>query len=367
MLIVNLIVIGTGLLAVILLFFRFPILCKNKAVPSVSLSVIIPARNEEKNLPFLLDDLAKQQIQASEIIVVDDDSHDQTAAVAAKYPVRVLSIKEKPADWIGKSYACQKAAEVAQGDLLLFLDADVRLSPDAIGSLLSKQKEVGETLSVQPYHLTEKPYEQLSLFFNIIQTGANGLCAIGNARKIGLFGPLILIAKTDYLAIGGHQSVRCVLVEDLAFGPVMTQHEKSYHLFLGGKEIRYRMYGDGWSGLVRGWIKNIASGAAKTPFLTFLSIFAFVVSCGTPFVHAFIAILQQDWLDFWVYLFTYGLWVAMLCRIAKKLGNFHWLSLLFYPIPLIFFWFVFLTSLFIRLFHLPVKWKDRQIREEHNP
>lgn len=367
MLIVNLIVIICGLVAAVLLFFRFPTLVRKDSTSSPSLSIIIPARNEARNLPFILADLENQQIRPTEIIVVDDESNDQTAMIAAQYAVKVLSIKEKPTDWIGKSYACQKAAEIAQGDLILFLDADVRLAPDAIGSLLLKHKDVGHTISVQPYHLMEKPYEHFSLFFNIIQTGANGVCTIGTAKKIGLFGPVILIKKADYLAVGGHKAVQRILVEDLALGDVLTQNRMDYQLLLGGNQIKYRMYGDGWSSLVRGWIKNFASGAAKTPFLSFLGILAFVVSCGTPFVHAFIAILQLEWFDFWIYCLTYGVWVMMLSRIARKLGNFRWYSLVFYPIPFIFFWLVFMTSLFVRLFHLPVKWKDRKIREEKKP
>ncbi|MDD2579874.1 MAG: glycosyltransferase [Eubacteriales bacterium] len=125
----HLILIISGLLVSRLLFFRFPRLEPTEEAPAPRrLSVIIPARDEARTLPLLLDDLARQDVPIHEIIGVDDHSSDGTAAVIRSAGVVYQAAGERPPGWIGKSWACQTGAEAAGGDVLLFLDADVRPS-----------------------------------------------------------------------------------------------------------------------------------------------------------------------------------------------------------------------------------------------
>ncbi|NTW71670.1 MAG: glycosyltransferase family 2 protein, partial [Eubacteriaceae bacterium] len=152
-------IILVGLIFSVLLFSRFTLLgIGNIKDQSIKLSIIIPARNEEKNLPLLLDDLKNQTSKIHEIICVDDESDDDTAKMASFYNIKLISLKNKPEGWIGKSWACQKGADAADGDLFLFLDADVRLSSFGINKLLHAYEVNRCTISVQPYHKTEKKY-----------------------------------------------------------------------------------------------------------------------------------------------------------------------------------------------------------------
>ncbi|OHE41831.1 MAG: hypothetical protein A2Y16_05935 [Tenericutes bacterium GWF2_57_13] len=363
MLVFNAIVMVLGLAASILLFFRFPVLPKKRFFSSARVSVIIPARNEEFNLPGLLTDLAAQRRPADEIIVVDDGSADGTARLASAMGVRVISITDKPAGWNGKSFACQTGAQASTGDWLLFLDADVRLHPDAIESLLAAASGTVNVVSVQPYHQLLKPYEHLSLFFNLIQAGANGLTAVGHPQHIGLFGPLILISQSIYRSIGGHEGVCSELIEDLALGTRLNRSHIPYLLYLGNGTVAYRMYPAGIRLLSQGWIKNVAIGALKTKLPLFAAVFGLILACATPLLYGSIALFQGDWIGVMVYAAFYLAWVVELARVSRRLGNFRWWSIAMYPLPLLYFLGIFCLSFFRRLFRLPVVWKNRKISQ----
>ena len=91
------------------------------------LSIIIPARNEESNLPILLTSLAQQSINPLEILVIDDDSQDNTKEIATKFGAKVIQPTRNDNGWVGKSAACCSGAQAANGKLLLFLDSDIFL------------------------------------------------------------------------------------------------------------------------------------------------------------------------------------------------------------------------------------------------
>ena len=214
----NLSLILAGLCAGLFLFRRFPILPKGgDDITAPKLSVIIPARNEAESLPLLLTDLNKQTDRPFEIICVDDGSSDGTGRIASAMGATVMRVEEVPGGWAGKSWACQLGAQNAVGDLLLFLDADVRLGETAVADLLGAYAQQGCTLSVLPYHRMERPYEQLSFFFNLIQAAANGAAA-GGEHHAGLYGPVILIDRQTYDEVGGHGSAKDSIVDDVALG-----------------------------------------------------------------------------------------------------------------------------------------------------
>ena len=141
-----------------------------------SLSVIIPARNEAQRLPALLRSLQQQTVSPREIIVVDDESTDDTVAIATAAGARVLGGQPLPEGWNGKAWACWQGAAASGGELLLFLDADTWLEPDGLNTLLQLHATHGGLISVQPYHVTERAYEGLSAIFNVIQLAGVGAC-----------------------------------------------------------------------------------------------------------------------------------------------------------------------------------------------
>lgn len=383
----DLAVITAGLLLSLLLFRRFPIpgtaggetrpeahlkagiKTRPEAYPQtgeeicpIRVSVIIPARNEERNLPLLLSDLKSQNLQAYEVICADDGSEDGTARIAASFGALLLSLPVKPENWIGKSWACQNGADNAGGDAFLFLDADVRLGPDGLHRLIRTYQQSGSVISVLPYHKTEKKYEQLSLFFNLVQFAANGLGLPFARRHIGLYGPVILISRQDYYAAGGHASIKNSIIDDVALGKKLKEAGIPFRLFLGDKDISFRMYRGGVQDLLNGWTKNQAAGAMNTPAVTFLMVFLWVTSCTSAPVQIIRSVIQGSYVWAGVFLSLYFLWVLELKRISSRTGSFTDPWILFYPVPLLVFLGVFFRSLFKKIFHRKVVWKDREIR-----
>ena len=378
--IIEITIVILGLLANLLLFYRFPRLPKagsglakdnsgvqgepvtaNPDLPRVS--VIIPARNEEKNLPLLLSDLQNQSLTPLEIICVDDDSSDDTARIASEFGVRVLSLHDKPDGWTGKTWAAQNGADKASGELLLFLDADVRLGKDGLLRLMLAYAEHPETISVQPYHATERPHEQFSLLFNLIQIAANG-AALPKPLSIGLYGPVILIARSDYSRIGGHEAVRKNIVEDMALGQRLKSVGLPFRLYIGDSGISFRMYADGLKSLYRGWVKNIAAGAAKTPLPLFAAVFVWIASMISVPVHAVLFAIAGNLPWLLLYALFYVAWVLILLMLSKKVGYFRLPAVLFYPVLMLVLLTVFSISLFKKIFGLKVIWKDRAIGRE---
>jgi 4,4'-diaponeurosporenoate glycosyltransferase len=351
-----------GLLSGLILFFHRPLLedlAEGKGRPTVS--VIIPARNEGANLAFLLKDLRKQTYEPLEVIVVDDNSTDRTSQIALEAKAKLLAIKEKPEGWTGKNYACHLGAKAASGELLLFLDADVRLSEQALEKLVGTWQRSYGVVSVQPYHRKRRFYESFSVFFNLIQVAANGLANLFPRQAVSLFGPVILLAKTDYEKCGGHASVKACVVEDLALAGQLKTQGIPFRLFLGGRDISFRMYGQGLKNLAQGWIKNFATGAGKTRLLTLLLIILWVACfLSLPFDLVRVSLFFDP-----VYLTIYAsLMVGLLLELAvfsSRLGNQVALAVLGYPLWMAGFLVLFLVSLYRRAFRRPVTWKGRKI------
>lgn len=365
--VINLIVILLGILFGRLLFASFP-MAGSPGLPSQpgdpgDISVIIPARNEEKTLPLLLGDLRAQTRPPLEILCVNDDSTDKTREAALAGGAILLDAEDKPEGFIGKSWACMAGAKAAAGRRLLFLDADVRLAPDALAVLAGLSDEAGCTVSVQPTHQMKRIYERGSFFFSLVQVAANGVCMRRPGAPVGLFGPAILIARPDYDAVGGHETARRSIADDLALGQALSHAGRCYRLLLGGEQISYRMYGDGFAALVRGWTKNIATGASKTRFSRVAAVFFWITACvsaplylivslvqGSPEALAYAALLVLLWGELW--------------RVARRLENAKVWAVLAYPLPLLLFILVFFWSLAKKVLGLNVKWKGRRIRLE---
>jgi len=358
----NIVLISIGLILSIILYFRFPILAKKEEVEDkYKVSVIIPARNEEMTLPFLLSDLNKSGMLLHEVICVDDSSTDNTKQVILDNNCRLIEVNDKPDNWLGKSWACQKGAEKATGDILLFLDADVRIDKQGITRLISQYNKDKSVISVQPYHKMVKAYEQLSFFFNIVAIGGNGAAYAFKEGSAGLFGPVILISRKDYIASGGHSAAKEFILEDLAIGQVLRARGIKYNLYVGEKDISFRMYSQNVLQIIEGWTKNYASGASMAKPAVFLMTFLWVTSLCATAVNFITSWVFFEPVKIIVFSAFYIIWVFELIRVSKKIGNFSVLTCIFYPVFMLFFVMVFLFSVFKKIFKIRVTWKGRKI------
>ena len=320
-----------------------------------SISVIIPARNEEHNIRKVLDTLEAQTYKPKEIIVVNDNSTDKTELIAVSYKnIKVVSLeKEPPPGWIGKPWACWNGYLKSTGDLLLFLDADVELSPKALESLLTEYISNGGMISVWPYQRFERFYEHFTLPFNLIAVSSTNSFSINKRNNpTGAFGPVILTSRKDYEELGGHQSVKDEVVEDLKLGKIYLEKGKNVTNFLGGEIIKFRMYPNGIRQLFEGLTKNMVSGAIHTGIINFLLIFLWFTGIYSSFIS------PQSRLSHLTY---YLLFVFQIYKLIRKTGDYNFLDALIYPAHFSFFLFIFLTSLVKTKIFKSVIWKGRRI------
>ena len=321
-------------------------------------TIVIPARNEELSLPNLLADLAVGRPAHSRVVVVDDHSTDRTADLAAAHDfVEVVPAPPLPAGWTGKSWACHTGASFATGESLVFLDADVRVRPGALDALLGDLEERGGLVSVQPWHRTERAYEQLSALFNTI--AIMGAATGSPRRRCGAFGPVLATSIADYERIGGHESVRTEVVEDLAIAARYHEHGLGVHVALGRDEFQFRMYPAGVRQVVEGWTKNFASGASSTGPLRLLAIVVWVTALGSSSVTLIDAARGRASVG--VALVLYTAFAAQLAVLFRRVGRFPITTALAYPGLVVFFVLVFVRSLWRTHVRRSVRWRDRQI------
>lgn len=327
---------------------------------SLPVSVIIPARNEASRLPRLLESLHSQSCTPCEVLVVDDGSTDGTAERALRYDCRV--IEQKEADWNGKSAACYSGAHAATGEFLLFLDADVYLTPDAL-EYLYRHCRRGAVMSVQPYHHMEKTYEQLSLYFNLVALLGLDLGRQRNpfSTKLGFFGPCMLMDRKTYLESGGHRLVRESILEDMALGQAFARLQIPMYSIPHGNKIFFRMYAEGFMKLFNGWSKNMALGAQRSSLWTIL-IISSIAACSFKIPAELIrSIARMDPAFIMLNACFYLLFAEILHRAARRFGAFSLASCLCFPLLAFFFIVVLLRSIIMQLLHLPIDWRGRKV------
>jgi len=336
---------------------------RRNAMPAQkTLSIIVPARNEENNIGRLLDSLEKQSFAPLEVIVVDDQSEDRTGEIAAAFGCRVLPSGDVPQGWAGKPWACMQGALASRGDLLLFLDADTFLAEGGLEKILGSLPERG-IVSVQPYHFMQRAYERLSAVFNIIVLGgSNAFTPLGQRLKpVGAFGPCLLCAREDYLAVGGHERVRADILENVALGRAFL--EEGFRVFCyGGKGVLFfRMYGEGFRAMVEGFTKSFGVGANVISWTELVMIVCWVFGSVSTTRHFILSITPLNIFDFYFWFAFYCLYVVQLHWMLIRVGNFGLWPAFLFPVPILFFILVFFVSLFKSAFLKKAHWKGRTV------
>ena len=332
-------------------------------ISSHKISIIIPARNEEYNLPKLLQSIRHQDLAPEEIIVVDDFSEDRTKAIAIQAGVKILPSAPNPKEWKGKSWACYQGAQIAQGDILIFLDADTTLEKDGLQRIVETYLKLGGILSIQPYHKMKLIYEELSLFFNIIVVSAiASFTVFGNRIKpAGLFGPAMIVSKQIYFQYGGHSSVKREIMENMAYGSLFKNKGGDIYSHAGRHTISFRMYPRGIIDLINGWSKGFASGAVKTSIPILIIIVLWIIGALGTTRNLIQELFLGDTLQTMLWSLLYICYVLQIYWMARRIGNFKVYTAIFYPIPLLFFILIFIYS-FLRVFIVKkTVWKGRTI------
>lgn len=244
--------------------------------PETLASILIPARNEAANIGGALDHAIASRGVAVEILVMDDGSTDETAAIvaarAARDPrIRLLAAPALPEGWTGKIHACQRLAEAATGTHLLFIDADVRLAPGAAAALAGHAGATGAGLvSAVPRQFIGSLGEALTV--PMINFLLLGYLPIGLMRRrphdpgLGAAcGQLIMAEREAYFAAGGHAAIRAMLHDGIQLARLFRRAGLRTDLVAGAGLASCRMYasfGEAWAGFVKNAHEGMATAKA---------------------------------------------------------------------------------------------------------
>lgn len=344
-----------------------------------TVSVVVPARDEEHTLPELLrslDAAAGAGVTSAgtnvaevtfEVIVVDDGSTDATAEVARTRGATVLSAGAPPPGWLGKPWACHRGAGAATGEVLVFLDADVEVGPGALDRLVGELDARGGLVSVQPFHRTVRPYEELSAYFNAVAVMGVGAAVPSFAGRAvtptGAFGPCLATSVEDYRRVGGHAAVAGRLLDDVHLGRAYLAHGLPVTCRVGGDDVRFRMYPAGFAQLVEGWSKNVALGAVGTKPWAAIGAAAWVATSAA------VAFATMTGLGRWVgggsvpwsALVGWAVVAAHLWWVVRRLGTFRWWTAAAFVVPLAAFMAIFARSALLTVVRRRVRWRGRTV------
>jgi hypothetical protein len=239
--------------------------------PGALVSILIPARDEAANIEACVRAALAQRGVAVEVLVMDDASTDATAALvaalAARVPrLRLLAAPPLPPGWTGKVHACARLAEAARGSHLLFIDADVRLAPEAAARLSGRATARNLALA------SGVPRQRIATLGEALTVPAINLLLLGYLPGGGLAGSrwpslaaacgqLMLVEATAYRAIGGHAAIRAVLHDGLALARSLRAAGHRTEVVDGAPLAECRMYrslAEAWPG----FLKNAREGMA---------------------------------------------------------------------------------------------------------
>jgi len=337
---------------------KFPAL---ETTNSPRVSLIFAARDEEEKLPIAVKTLSTISYPNLEIIAVDDRSKDRTSAILDKAAhqdsrLRVIHVKELPDGWLGKPHALQKAYEASTGEWLLFTDADVRFTPDALSRAMSLvQSRNADHLTLFGDVDRDGFWETVLLtFFGLAMHLANESHNVSNPNSrayLGI-GAFQLVRRSAYEAVGTHKRLAMEVVDDMKLGKILKLggHRSCVGLAVGFVAVRWQ---SGFRNLIRGVTKNFfAALNYSVPFaaaaITGMLLTNFAPFVGVIFGHGWVRILAGV-----------SVAIALLFHVFVDLGaKISPLYALTHPIgALIFCWMV-LRSMIVTLRQGGVVWRD---------
>jgi chlorobactene glucosyltransferase len=247
------------------------------------ITVLIPMRNESAIIADTVRSLLAQDYPDLEILLLDDHSTDNSTEIARAAAdgdprLRILPGAPLPPGWTGKVWACHQLAEQAQGDYLLFTDADVRWRPGALSALMAEaQRTNADLLTVWPTQMTQTWGERL-----VVPLMAFTILAYLPVLAVhhlpwpvfsAAMGQCLLFRRESYRQIGGHAAIKNHILDDMAFAYAIKRSRLRLRAADANGLIQTRMY-QNWPQVRDGFAKNILAGHANSVlFLLFSMVF----------------------------------------------------------------------------------------------
>lgn len=325
----------------------------------VGVEVVIPAHNEAILLAKLLASLSAQRGVISSVTVIDDRSTDGTGAIARSLGVEVVRLDQRRGN-NPKAGALSAWTPRESTETVVFLDADVVLvGADALARLVSAARNrPNDLISVQPYHRTERWYEQFAFFPNLVALIASGAFgALGHPYSSATFGPVLCCQVARYHSVGGHAAVLDSVLDDQALGEKFRHAGGHTVLYEGRGWIEFRMYPNGFWQLLEGFRKNVAIGALSVRGIGALVATLIIVAQLSAMANL-VAVASHELVGA---LAVVGLMFVINVLVARRIGSFKWSSMVLQVLYLAAFLVIVVTS-GVDLLRGKTTWKGQPMR-----
>ena len=260
--------------------------------PPLTLSVIIPARNEEDCLGECARSLVGQEEdgwrlgEEWEIIVVNDASTDRTREIAAGFAgVTVMDAPKLERGWTGKANACWAGAQTARGKWLLFTDADTIHEPGKLRlAIIEAERHEAGMLSYSPRQIVRGLAQRavMPLIFSDLAVTYSPAKVNDPANRVAAAnGQFLLVRRDVYDKIGGHAAVKGSVLEDVELASLVKRRKLGLRFRNAPEAVAARMYRS-FGALVEGWTKNLALLFGNAPMLAAIRLLQLVVLIGVP-------------------------------------------------------------------------------------
>jgi cellulose synthase/poly-beta-1,6-N-acetylglucosamine synthase-like glycosyltransferase len=259
-------------------------------------TVLVPAKDEGERVRVCLDSVLAQDYPNFSVITIDDRSTDDTgrildaiAAAAAPGKVRSLHIEQGslPPGWLGKCHALHVAAREADGEWLMFVDSDVRLQPDAVRAsvALSVSRDyhaLSLMASLECHTFLERLVLPLAAFAWSVMYA---ISVTNNENRPQAFanGQFFLIRRSAYETVGGHESVRDQITEDVELAWLLKHQGFRVRLVLGTQFVSTRMHAT-LPQMLRGWGRIYSGTSRRSPWRIIWAALFLILSCFTGYV-----------------------------------------------------------------------------------
>lgn len=326
-----------------------------------TISVLIPARNEEKNIQRILSDISLQSYPNFEVWVYDDLSSDKTYQVVKNFAlkderIRVVKGEALPDGWLGKNHACHRLSLLATGQYLLFLDADVRIGEKLFEHAIAHvQKHQLALLSIFPVQRLNTWGEKITVpLMNWILVSLLPLVLTRLSSRPSLSaanGQFMLFDAATYRLEQFHKVLRMQKVEDIAIARLMKLRGLKIHTILGNPGICCRMY-HSWGESVQGLARSVFDffGGYRGVAL----LFGLITTLG--FVPVMLALP-------WIFTLIYFVMVLLLRWLVSMVSRQHILiNLLLTPVQQVSFLVILATALWLQ-YRKATIWKGRNVDE----
>ncbi len=329
-----------------------------------AISVLVPMRNEERNVQTLIDCLKAADYPNVEFIILNDQSTDRTGEILSRLTAddsrfTLLQGRELPTGWVGKVHACHQLQQHAKGEYLLFIDADIRFTPFAFTQSLALMEQRDAKLlsgfpafDVPPF-LSKLlvPMQHFVVLFHLPLAIANQTNISSTTAANGMW---MMFERRAYDEIGGHAAVATSLVEDVHIARLMKAAKLKMLLANITRSVRCRMYdtnADAWEG----FLKNSYTGIGRSPFMAaMLSLFYLTFYVAPLFLLAYGLVSANP-----LYALPYALTVLQQLYVML-LTRQHWYLAFLMPLQTAAMIAVLLHSMWKSWRKKPYSWKGRQ-------